>query len=124
MTITANPHDNLREAVERLQAITEEAVGLAAEIKRRTKYGGLQVRRAIKVCLQDRDMPCDADEIAKEIWEGGVTTRSDFDTFFNTVKQTLDYLAANGEIHRKWGSDSGYLSGSRPPRESTRRREP
>lgn len=113
MGITPNPYESLDEAVERLQALTEEAVGLAAEIKRRTQYHGLQVRRAILACLQNRDTPCEAAEIAKEIWEGGVTTTSDFHTFFNTVKLTLSNLSANGEIHKKWGA--GYLFGTRPP---------
>ena len=104
MSVTPDPYKRLDEAVERLQELTEEAVGLVAEIKRRTMYHGLQVGGAILEHLRSQNAPIATGKIAREIWEGGVTTTSDFDTFSNTVKLTLDKLRNDGQIHYRIGS--------------------
>ena len=111
MATTSDPYKRVDEAVERLQELAEEAIGLIADIKRRTRYHGTTVQSALLHYLEGQNVPRSEDVIAKELWEGGVTTTSDFDGFTSTVGTTLQRLSDNTRIHRTSG---GYVLGPRP----------
>ncbi len=121
MATTPDPRESLDKAVERLQELTEEAVRLAAAIRRRTRYHGVTVGSALLEYLESQDVPRTASVIAEELWEGGVTTDSEFAGFTATVKNTLQQLSNRDQIH--WSSHelgSGYVLGLRATRRTGR----
>lgn len=103
-------HDNLDRLVERLRELTEEAVGLVDEIERSSRYGGHKLGDGLEAVLGRKDTPRRAREIAKELWEGGVATRSDFATFAVNVEQRLWQWHSKGWVELteggfKWRGD-------------------
>lgn len=92
-------HRVLRDAVERLQAITEEATKLVDEIAVRTRYDGLSIREGIRRCLGDNDAPVRGEDIASKLWLGGVHTQSDDrERLIANVRSTLHAMKRNREV--------------------------
>ena len=92
-------HRVLRDAVERLQAITEEATALVNEIAVRTRYDGLSIREGIWMCLGDNGAPISEQDIASELWLGGVHTQSDDrKRLIANVRTTLHDMRRRGEV--------------------------
>ncbi len=94
------PHgqDNLERVLKRLRELNEEAVGLVDEIERSSRYGGHKLGDGLKAVLRRRDTPQRAREIARELWEGGIATSSDFATFAANVEQRLWQWHSEGSV--------------------------
>lgn len=98
-TTRLDRHRLLRDAVERLQVITEEAVELLNEITVRTRYDGLSIREGIWMCLGDNGAPISVEDIASELWLGGAHTRGDnFEKVLANVRTTLRTMRQEGEV--------------------------
>ena len=106
------PHgrDNLDRLVERLREINEEAVGLVDEIERSSRYGGHKLADGLEAVLRRKNTPQRAGEIAKQLWEGGVATKSDFAA---NVKLRLGQWHSKGWVELteggfKWPGDGAF----------------
>lgn len=107
-------HKLLRDAVDRLQEIAEEATRLVDEIAVRTRYDGLSIREGIRLCLGANDAPISEHDIASELWLGGVHTGSgDLKRVVANVRTTLRNMRQEGEIRfvpfRGTGKPTGYI---------------